>query len=187
MLKQWHISEVHAENACYQVEWQKNRRQHGKHAHEVVGAGTLGAEVDLYGCFSGLLQALGMGAHAVDVLKHIAGAGGDVVASQAGMDGIGMERFQWLLKQPVKPFLQRIVLLVAQVFKQVQLAAREHKRVPVMKRGAGFEQICLPFFKLGAEVFANGKVAIYHAVNHAQAQVCWCHGQARADVARVAA
>lgn len=62
-----------------------------------------------------------MGAHAVDVLKHIAGAGGDVVASQAGMDGIGMERFQWLLKQPVKPFLQRIVLLTRyQVFKQVQ-------------------------------------------------------------------
>ena len=176
MIQQGHDPKVHAEYPGDQVQRQEDGRDGGEHQHDVVGAVALCAEVNLHGCFCRLLHALGVAQHPVDMLHHIAGAGTELVLPHQGLSRIGMKGFQRLLAQGFQPFLNGIMLFIAQLLQQTQLAAGFHQPFPLGKAHMGIEQIGLPVFDLGVQGLADFEVAIDHDVAHAQRQVSRTNG-----------
>ena len=102
-----------------------------------------------------------------------------------GLLRVGMKGFQRLLAQGFQPFLNGVVLLIAQLLQQAQLAAGFHQPFPLGEAHMGVQQLGLPVFDLGVQGFANFEVAIDHDVEHAQRQIGRAGGQAVARHARI--
>ena len=93
--------------------------------------------MDLHHGFGRLLQASGVLQHSGDVLHHVARSGHQLVALVLGSAKYLIVAFshqqQRLLTQRIQPLLHGVVLLVAQVFKQMQLGTCRHQCTPVVK------------------------------------------------------
>jgi hypothetical protein len=71
----------------------------------------------------------------------------------------------------VNPILHGGALVFADFVQVVQRQARIKQRAPVVKSGAGVDQLALPMVQLTRQLAAQVQIAIDHHANHAQHQI----------------
>ena len=166
--------EIHAKNACQQVQGQEHGRQRREGAHDVVGTVALHTEVHLHHGFRALLQAAHMVGHALDVLDHVARAYLQQLTFARGLGRGGLA-----LVQRFAPLLQGVALVFAHFVQLVQRQARTQQRAPVGKARMGPQQGGVPVVELAREFPAQRQKAIHHHVEGTQHQIRRAAGQAR--------